>query len=111
VLLYGVGNSDEATDGHEGYVAGRQTDGYLTDVWTDVRVHLDGRYAAYVPRCECGWTGPPFSTTPSGYAACAQLWRDKHLEAFLRAREPRCAQPSIGWTPRVIHGDSAPELR
>lgn len=107
--LYEVSAGGEATDGHEGYVAGRLADGLLTDSWTDVRVHLDGRYAAYVPRCECGWTGPPFSTTPRGYAACEQLWRDKHLESFRRAREPRCDPPSIGWTPRVIHGDSALE--
>ena len=115
MLLYEVGDSEvgdsgEANDGHEGYVAGRQADGCLTDVRTDVRVYLDGRYAAYVPRCECGWTGPPFSTTPRGYAACEQLWRDKHLAPFLRAREPRCRQSSLSWTPRVIHRDSTLEL-
>jgi hypothetical protein len=109
VLLYRAGTAEEATGGHEGYVAGRQVDGHLTDIWTDVRVHLDGRYAAYVPRCECGWTGPLFSATPSGYAACEQLWRDKHLESFLRAREPRRSRAAAAWTPKVIHGDAAHE--
>jgi hypothetical protein len=49
--------------------AGGRT-GALADVWGDAQAYLDGCYVAYVPRCECGWTGPPFSTTPSGYAAC-----------------------------------------
>jgi len=93
--------------GHEGYVAGRQSDGGLSDIWTDVRANAEGRYLAYVPRCECGWTGPPFSTTLRGYAACERLWRSKHLESFLRAREPRCSRPRTTWIPRVIHGDSA----
>src|SRR5262245_40348774 len=106
VPLYEVSYSDEAHEGHKGYVAGRRADGGLTDIWTDVRVHLDGRYAAYVPRCACGWTGPPFSTTPSGYAACEQLWRDRHLALFLRTREPHSASPAIGWTPRVIYSDA-----
>jgi hypothetical protein len=85
VLLHWVG---EGTDGHQCVVAGRRADGALTDLWGDVRARPDGRYVAYVPRCECGWTGPPFSNTPGGYAACQQLWRDKHLQPFLRARIP-----------------------
>lgn len=97
----------EYPEGHEGYVAGRQTDGGLSDISTDVRVNGDGRYVAYVPRCECGWTGPPFSTSLRGYAACGRLWRNKHLESFLRAREPRCSRPGATWIPRVIHGDPA----
>lgn len=112
MLLYRLDDADEAPGEHEGYVAGRHADGYLTSISTDVRVHLDGRYLAYVPRCGCGWTGPPFSTTPSGFAACQRLWRDKHLEPFLRAhgREYRRRPPSeVGWTPRVIHGALAPE--
>lgn len=109
MLLYRVDNADEAIAEHEGYVAGRLADGYLTSISTDVRVHLDDHYVAYVPRCECGWTGPPFSTTPSGFAACERLWREKHLEPFLRAREPRYGRPAIRWTPWVIHGALAPE--
>lgn len=88
MLLYRADAVDRATDGHQGYVAGRQADGGLTGLWSDVRSHLDGRYVEYVPRCECGWTGPPFSNTPGGYAACEQLWRDKHLLPFLRAANP-----------------------
>ncbi|MGH3670497.1 MAG: hypothetical protein ACRDSH_07655 [Pseudonocardiaceae bacterium] len=60
-------------------------DGALTNLWNDIRAHLDGCFVDYVPRCECGWTGPPFSNTPDGYAACEQLWRDKHLQLFLHA--------------------------
>lgn len=111
MLPYRLGDAEEINGGHEGYVAGRRADGYLTDLWTDVRVHLDGRYAEYVPRCECGWTGPGFSTTPGGYAACQRLWRDKHLEPFLRARQPRYGRASTRWTPMVIHGDVGHEGR
>lgn len=109
MTLYRLGDAEEDAGGHEGYVAGRHANGDLTGISTDVRVHLDGRYVAYVPRCECGWTGPPFSTTPTGFAACAQLWRAKHLEPFLRARGPNCAQPSTSWTPRLIQGTLAAE--
>ncbi|MGH4016666.1 MAG: hypothetical protein ACRDSL_22575 [Pseudonocardiaceae bacterium] len=109
MLLYRVDDADEALGEHAGYIAGRRADGYLTSISTDVRVHFDGRYVAYLPRCGCGWTGPTFSATPSGFAACEQLWREKHLEPFLRAREPRYGRPSVGWTPRVIHGALAAE--
>lgn len=94
------GDVDESTGEHQCLVAGRQADGRLTDVWSGV----DNRYLAYIPRCECGWTGPPFSCTPGGYAACERLWRDKHLQSFLRAREPRYRRPSTTWSPRVIQG-------
>jgi hypothetical protein len=109
VLLYRVDEPDEATGEHEGYVAGRQADGCMTSSSTDVRSHLDGRYLAYVPRCQCGWTGPTFSTTPSGFAACERLWREKHLEPFLRAGGRLYGRRSVSWTPRVIHGALAPE--
>lgn len=99
-----VADTDELAGEHEGYVAGRMIDGRLTGMSIDVRVHLDGRYVAYVPRCRCGWTGPTFSTTPSGFAACELLWRDRHVAAFHRAREPHYGRPSVGWKPRVIHG-------
>lgn len=112
MLLHRVDEADGAPGEHEGYVAGRQDNGYLTSSATDVRVHLDGRYVAYVPRCQCGWTGPTFSTTPSGFAACQRLWREKHLEPFLRAHGRQYfGRPSAGasWTPRVINGALAPE--
>ena len=88
MLLHQIGEVGEASDGHHCVVAGRRPDGALTDVWSDAPAYLDGCYVAYVPRCECGWTGPPFSTTPSGYAACEQLWWDKHLLPFVRAANP-----------------------
>lgn len=88
MLLHRVGEVGEASDEHHCVVAGRRLDGALTDVWSDASAYLDGCYVAYVPRCGCGWTGPPFSTTPNGYAACEQLWRDKHLLPFLRAANP-----------------------
>jgi hypothetical protein len=102
VLLHWV---SEGNDEHQCVVAGRRADGALTDLWDDVRARPDGRYVAYVPRCECGWTGPPFSNTPGGYAACQQLWRDKHLQTFLRARIP-LRQPLTTWASRIIHGGS-----
>ena len=107
--LYRWDDAEGVASGHEGYVAGLKSGGDLTGLSIDVRVHLDGRYVAYVPRCECGWTGPPFSTTPSGFAACEQLWRAKHLELFLRARGPDYGGPSVPWTPRLIHGALAAE--
>ena len=104
MLLYRVDDADEAAGEHQGYVAGRQANGYLTSISTDVRGHPGDRYVAYVPRCRCGWTGPTFSTTPSGFAACQRLWRDKHLEPFLRARPRQYGGPAASWKPRVIHG-------
>jgi len=110
VLLHRAGDVGDSPSEHQCLVAGRQADGRLID-WRDVRPHVDGRYVAYVPHCECGWTGPPFSCTPGGYAACEQLWRDKHLQPFLRAREPHYGRPSPTWQPRIIHGGLASELR
>lgn len=110
MLLHRVGDVGEATDEHHCVVAGLKADGRLTDVWSEMQAHLDSRFVAYVPRCVCGWTGPPFSNTSGGYAACEQLWRNKHLQPFLSARQPRCGRPLSNWAPRVIHGGLAPEL-
>ncbi len=110
MLLHRAGDVHESTDEHRCLILGRQPDGRLIGIWSDARAHPDGRFVAYVPRCECGWTGPPFSCTPGGYAACEQLWRDKHLQPFLRAREPHYGRPSTTWSPRVIHGGLASEL-
>ena len=98
------GDIDEATNEHQCFVAGQQPDGGLTGICKDVGAHPENRFVAYVPRCGCGWTGPPFSSTPGGYAACEQLWRDKHLAQFLRAREPRSGRPLTTWELRVIPG-------
>lgn len=104
MLRHRVAETEELTGEHDGYVAGRMADGQLTGMSIDVRMHLDDRYVAYVPRCRCGWTGPTFSTTSSGFAACERLWRDRHFEPFHRAREPQYGRPSVGWRPRIIHG-------
>jgi hypothetical protein len=109
MFLHSAGEVDESTNEHQCLVAGLQPDGGLTDLW-GVRAYLDGCFVAYVPRCECGWTGPPFSCTPGGYAACEQLWRDKHLQSFLRAREPHYGRSLTTWEPRVIRGGFASEL-
>ncbi|MGH3782873.1 MAG: hypothetical protein ACRDRO_20195 [Pseudonocardiaceae bacterium] len=93
MLLHRLGDLDV----HQCVVAGRKADGGLTDIWSEVRPHLDFGYVSYVPRCECGWTGPPFTYTPGGYAACEQLWRDQHLELFLRAQEPRAIESLTTW--------------
>jgi len=87
-VLFHCAGDDGGSDVHHCVVAGVRTDGALADIWGDGLAYLDGYYVAYVPRCECGWAGPPFSPTPSGYAACEQLWRDKHLQSFLRAANP-----------------------
>lgn len=111
VLLYIAEDADEDTDEHEGFVAGELPDRSLTDIWTMVGAAPDGRYTALVPRCECGWRGPPYSVTPAGYAACARLWRTHHLVPFLRAREPGNGRPSSTWRPQVIEGGFVPEGR
>ncbi len=103
MLLHRVGGVGEGVDEHQCVVVGRKADGGLTDMWSDVRAHVDCGYVSYVPRCECGWTGPPFTCTPRGYAACEQLWRDKHLELFLRAQAPRARASLTTWAPGVIH--------
>jgi hypothetical protein len=115
VLLYPVDEGAQARDEpgggeHEGYVAGRQADGYLISISADDPVNFTSLYLAYVPRCQCGWTGPTFSNTPTGFAACQRLWREKHLEPFLLARRRQPSAPSHAWTPRVIHGALAPSI-
>lgn len=109
MLLYRVDEAGEAPGEHWGYVAGLRANGQLTSISIDVRAHGDGRYVAYVPRCRCGWTGPAFSTTPTGFAACRRLWRYKHLEPFLRARTRRPEPPPVPRTFQVIHGALAAE--
>jgi hypothetical protein len=111
MLVHRAGDIGEDTGEHLCVVVGLRAQGRLTDIWGDLLTRPDGCYVAYVPRCECGWTGPPFSNTPGGYAACEQLWRDKHLASFLRAREPHYGRPSGTWMPRVIHGGGTSEPR
>ncbi len=109
MLLYIAEDADEDTDEHEGFVAGVLPDRSLTDIWTMVGAVPDERYIALVPRCECGWRGPPFSVTPAGYAACERLWRTRHLAPLLRAREQDNGRPSRSWRPQVIEGGFVPE--
>lgn len=106
VLMYTGPDADEATDQHEGYVAGRRADGTLTDIWTDTERPAPGVYTGYVPRCECGWIGSWYSPTARGYVAAEQAWRDGHLNAFLADRPPPRA--SI-MPPTVVHGGFVPE--
>jgi hypothetical protein len=108
VLLHRVG--DDSAE-HHCVVAGLRTDGALTDVWSDASAYLDGLYVAYVPRCECGWTGPPFSTTPSGYAACEQLCE---TSTFSRSFAPQThsgltkrAEPGVVWLSNPVRGNRA----
>jgi hypothetical protein len=107
MLLYQGEDADEITDGHEGYVSGQHADGTHTTIWTVVKPQDDNHFIAYIPRCECGWTGPSFSPTPAGYAACEHLWQEQHLRLFLAHRTvPKARWPS---TP-VIDGTFVPEL-
>lgn len=110
VLLYIADDADEDTDEHEGFVAGERPDRTLTDIWNPVGSAPDPAYSALVPRCECGWRGPPFSVTPAGYAACEQLWRSHHLAPFLKARQPNYGRPSPAWRPHIIEGGFVPEI-
>jgi hypothetical protein len=87
VFLHWAGDVDDSINGHQCLVAGLQADGRLID-WSDVRMRVDGRYVAY-----------------------EQLWRDKHLQSYLRAREPHYGRPSTSWQPKVIHGGLSLELR
>lgn len=106
LLLYRGEDADEATDGHEGYVSGQHPDGTRTTIWTMINPQDDNHFVAYFPRCECGWTGPSFSPTPAGYAACEHLWQQQHLRLFLADRPPR---KTCLWSARVVDGTFVPE--
>lgn len=79
--------SDERTDGHEGYVAGRYRNGTYSDIWTDVARCAERTFTAYAPACECGWRGPIQEATDVGYAACQRVWLRAHVD-LLEAGSP-----------------------
>lgn len=73
--------SDESTDAHEGFVAGRSGDGALSDIWTDVVGSGPDAFDAYVAACECGWSGAPRPVDARGYRSAQRDWLHDH---FLR---------------------------
>lgn len=105
MLLYDGPDSDEFTDEHEGWVAGRYADGSLSDIWSDVRACPSGMFSAYLPRCECGWIGPAVPPTPGGYSAAERQWQARHLAEMVAGRPPRRSLP----TPVSVRGSFVPE--
>jgi hypothetical protein len=84
-MLYIGPGSDEVTDEHEGFVAGRYRIGAVSDIWTDVTDCAEGTFTAYVARCECGWSGSSHRVCPAGYRAAQRGWIDAHFRAVLAA--------------------------
>lgn len=103
MLLYVGDDADESTDEHEGYVAVRAVDGSLSSIWADPGL---GTGVAFVPRCECGWTGPDLPLSVDGHAAARQRWYEDHLQPFLLNRPRGCATAD---GPGVIVGHYVPE--
>ena len=67
------------TDTHHGYVTGRYRGGALSDTWTDVRRCAERTFIAYVARCQCGWRGNDYPSSPVGYHACQRALISAHL--------------------------------
>jgi hypothetical protein len=105
MLFYAGSDSDEFTDEHEGWVAGRYPDGSLSDIWTDVRACAEPNFTAYLPRCECGWMGTALTATPAGYRAAERQWRTRHLAEVVARRPVRRARPE----PACVPGSFVPE--
>lgn len=103
MLLYVGEDADESSDEHEGFVAVRAADGSLSSIWADP---VRGTGVAFVPRCECGWSGSDFPLSADGHAAAGHRWYEDHLQPFLRTR-PR-GRPAAGG-PGVIVGAYVPE--
>jgi hypothetical protein len=106
LMLYTGAGSDETTDEHEGYVAGRRTDGTATGIWTDVtRCGVD--LTGYVPACECGWAGEPHPADRAGFAAAERAWLDGHFRGVLRERLGRdvvlTERDFLGRAPHRVH--------
>lgn len=104
MLLYVGQDADETTDDHEGYVAVRDGNGSLSDIWADPAQHPG---VAFVPRCECGWAGPDLPLTADGHTAARQRWHEDHLQPLLQARPRR--RPAGDEGPGVIIGHYSPE--
>jgi hypothetical protein len=87
VLFTGPG-ADEATDDHEGYVAGRYPDGTYSKIWTDVTECADGTFLVFAPACECGWRGDQdHPATPAGHLACQPTWVHDHFQRLALAQQ------------------------
>ena len=81
--------SDELTDDHEGYVAGRYRDDYCSDIWTDVSRCAPGTFVSYLAACECGWAGPDRPYSDEGYRHCERDWVIEHFAPAVLARVRR----------------------
>ncbi len=103
MLLYAGEDADESTDEHEGYVAVRGFDDSLSNIWVDP---MQQPGVAFVPRCECGWTGPDLPPTADGNAAARQRWHQDHLQPLLHTRLPG---RTVADGPGVIIGHYVPE--
>jgi hypothetical protein len=90
MFFIGAG-ADEMTDEHEGYVAGRYRDGSRSDIWTDVTRCAEYTFIAYLPACECGWTGTDHPASEPGYRHCQREWVIQH---FTPAVLPQVRQPA-----------------
>ncbi|NMH98357.1 hypothetical protein [Pseudonocardia acidicola] len=111
-MFYIGPGADEATDEHEGYVAGRRPDGSLTGIWTDVRT-AGVAVIAYVPACECGWSGDDQPVTPAGHDAAQRRWLTDHFRV-VAAELPGLAGAGVAerdflWTgvPAAVRGGPA----
>ncbi len=94
MLFIGPG-ADEATDQHEGFVAGRYRNGALSDIWTDVTRCAEGTFTAFVGACECGWRGPLHAPDGLGAEDCRREWLTHHF-AHLCELRPALAGRSLG---------------
>jgi hypothetical protein len=94
--------ADAMTDEHEGYVAGRCRDGSRTDIWTDVTRCGPLTFIAYLPVCECGWTGPDRPFHAPGYRQCQHDWVTQH---FAPRVLPQVRRPDSGAAPTATGSD------
>lgn len=99
MLLYLGPDSDEFTDEHEGWVAGRFSDGSLSSIWTDVARYPTGTFSCYLARCECGWGGTSVPPTPGGHNTAERQWRTQHLAQVLATRPQRRTLPGPDYVP------------
>jgi hypothetical protein len=88
--------ADEMTDEHEGYVAGRYRNGSRSDLWTDVTRCAEYTFIAYLPACECGWTGTDSPATEPGHRQCEHDWAAQH---FIPTVLPHVRQPATSGAP------------
>ncbi|MEU7812978.1 hypothetical protein [Pseudonocardia sp. NPDC049154] len=92
-MLFIGREADEATDEHEGYIAGRYRNGALSDIWTDVTRCAQGTFTALVPACECGWRGLPQRPDRRGVDRCWSAWFTEHFVRLAVARPVVALRP------------------